>query len=29
MDNRAIGRMAGQLIVEQLTKKYGTPKATS
>ena len=26
MDNRAIGRMAGQFIVDQLTKKYGAPK---
>lgn len=26
IDNRAIGRMAGQFIVDQLTKKYGTPK---
>ena len=26
MDNKAIGRLAGQLIVDQLTKKYGTPK---
>ena len=26
MDNRAIGRMAGEFIVAQLTKKYGTPK---
>ena len=26
MDNKAIGRLAGQFIVDQLTKKYGTPK---
>jgi ribose transport system substrate-binding protein len=26
IDNREIGRMAGQFIVDQLTKKYGTPK---
>lgn len=26
IDNRAIGRMAGQFIVDQLTKKYGAPK---
>jgi ribose transport system substrate-binding protein len=26
MDNRAIGRMAGQFIVDQLTKKNGAPK---
>lgn len=26
MDNRAIGRMAGQFIVDRLTKKYGSPK---
>jgi ribose transport system substrate-binding protein len=26
MDNRAIGRLAGQFIVDQLTKKYGVPK---
>ena len=26
MDNRAIGRMAGQFIVDRLTKKYGAPK---
>jgi ribose transport system substrate-binding protein len=26
MDNRAIGRLAGQFIVDQLTKKYGAPK---
>jgi ribose transport system substrate-binding protein len=26
IDNRAIGRMAGQFIVDQLTKKYGEPK---
>ena len=26
MDNRAIGRMAGQFIVDQLTRKYGEPK---
>lgn len=26
MDNRAIGRMVGRFIVDQLTKKYGTPK---
>jgi ribose transport system substrate-binding protein len=26
MDNRAIGRMAGQFIVDQLRKKYGEPK---
>ena len=26
IDNRAIGRMAGQFIVAQLTRKYGTPK---
>ena len=26
IDNRAIGRMAGQFIVDQLTKKYGSPK---
>ena len=26
MDNRAIGRLAGQFIVDQLTKKYGSPK---
>jgi ribose transport system substrate-binding protein len=26
MDNRAIGRMAGQFIVDYLTKKYGAPK---
>jgi ribose transport system substrate-binding protein len=25
-DNAAIGRMAGQFIVDQLTKKYGSPK---
>lgn len=25
MDNRAIGRMAGQFIVDQLTRKYGRP----
>ena len=26
MDNRAIGRLAGQFIVDRLTKKYGAPK---
>jgi ribose transport system substrate-binding protein len=26
MDNKAIGRLAGQFIVDQLTQKYGTPK---
>jgi ribose transport system substrate-binding protein len=26
MDNRAIGRLAGQFIVDQLTKKYGEPR---
>ncbi|MGZ5920244.1 MAG: substrate-binding domain-containing protein [Rhizomicrobium sp.] len=26
MDNKAIGRLAGQFIVDQLTKKYGSPK---
>lgn len=26
MDNKAIGRLAGQFIVDQLSKKYGTPK---
>ncbi|MGZ5927538.1 MAG: substrate-binding domain-containing protein, partial [Rhizomicrobium sp.] len=26
MDNKAIGRLAGQFIVDQLTRKYGTPK---
>src|SRR5579871_2025959 len=26
MDNRAIGRLAGQFIVDQLTKRYGAPK---
>ena len=26
MDNRSIGRMAGQFIVDQLTQKYGEPK---
>jgi ribose transport system substrate-binding protein len=26
MDNKAIGRLAGKFIVDQLTKKYGTPK---
>lgn len=26
MDNRAIGRLAGQFIVDQLTKKYGAPR---
>jgi ribose transport system substrate-binding protein len=26
MDNRAIGRMAGQFIVDQLSKKYGEPR---
>jgi ribose transport system substrate-binding protein len=26
MDNKAIGRLAGRFIVDQLTKKYGTPK---
>ncbi len=26
MDNRAIGRMAGQFIVDRLTQKYGEPK---
>ena len=26
IDNRAIGRMAGQFIVDQLTKKYGSPR---
>src|SRR5882672_1923682 len=26
IDNRAIGRLAGQFIVDQLTKKYGEPK---
>ena len=26
MDNKAIGRLAGQFIVDHLTKKYGTPK---
>jgi ribose transport system substrate-binding protein len=26
MDNRAIGRMAGQFIVDDLAKKYGAPK---
>jgi ribose transport system substrate-binding protein len=26
IDNRAIGRMAGQFIVDQLTKKYGVPR---
>jgi ribose transport system substrate-binding protein len=27
-DNIAIGRLAGQFIVDQLTKKYGTPKGS-
>ncbi len=27
-DNRAIGRMAGEFIVDHLTKKYGKPKGT-
>jgi ribose transport system substrate-binding protein len=26
MDNRAIGRLAGQFMVDQLTKKYGQPR---
>ena len=26
MDNHAIGRLAGEFIVDRLTKKYGTPK---
>ena len=26
MDNKAIGRLAGQFIVDQLTKKYGAPR---
>ncbi len=28
MDNRAIGRMVGQFIVDQLTRKYGAPKGS-
>src|SRR6267142_5664453 len=28
MDNRAIGRLAGQFTVDQLTKKYGEPKGS-